>query len=154
MFGYEWQWGIENIITLSGSSVELRYSIANTGNKELPISFWLHPYFSIPLWDKSVLEWNFAWGDFIAQDIENWSSGGTTRIDMPPDGIVRVTIPWIGELALHVYPDFRRLWIWSLPGQDFVCIEPMMGDDGNILRDPTVISAGGKNESWVRIELA
>ena len=153
MFGYEWQWSIENSITLAGKSVELRYTIANTGDNELPISFGLHPYWAIPLWDKSVLVWGFAGGDIIAQDIENWSSGGTTRIDMPSDGIVRVTIPWIGELTLHVSPDFRRLWIWSLPGQDFVCIEPMMGDDGNIVQDPVMIGARGKSESWVRIRL-
>jgi galactose mutarotase-like enzyme len=153
MFGYEWQWSIENSITLSGSSVELRYSIANTSDKELPISFGLHPYWAVPLWEKSTLEWNFAWGDIIASDITNWSTGGTTRIDMPSDGIVRVTIPWIGNLELHVSPDFRRLWVWSLPGQDFVCVEPMMGDDGNILRDPIMISVGEKHESWLRIRL-
>jgi hypothetical protein len=29
----------------------------------------------------------------------------------------------------------------------------MMGDDGNIVRDPIRIPAGGKSESWIKIEL-
>ena len=61
---------------------------------------------------------------------------------MPEDGIVRVFIPGIGHLELGVSPDFRRLWIWSLPGKEFVCIEPMQGDDGNIVENPATIEAG------------
>ena len=153
MCGYEWQGNIENTIILSDESIELRYCIANNSNKELPISWWLHPYWNIPFWDKSAIEWDFIWGDLIARDIENWSQGGTTRIDTPDDGIVRFTIPWIGTIELQVSPEFSRLWIWSLPDKWFVCVEPVMWDDGDIVRDPVIISAGSKNESVVRITL-
>lgn len=153
MFGYEWQGSIENTIVLSDEWVELRYSIANNSDKELPISWWLHPYWNVPLWDKSPIEWDFVWGDIIARDIDNWSRGGTTRIDTPDDGIVRFTIPGVGTIEMQLPPEFRRLWIWSLPDKNFVCVEPVMWDDGNIVRDPVKIPAGGKSESFVKIIL-
>lgn len=153
MFGYDWQGSIENTITLSDRWVELGYSIANNSNKELPISFGLHPYWNIPLGDKSLIEWNFAWGDIIARDIDTWSRGGTTRIDTPDDGIVSFTISWVGTIELQLSSEFRRLWIWSLQGRDFVCVEPVMWDDGNIMRIPVKIPRGGKSESWVKVIL-
>lgn len=153
MFGYEWQWSLENTVVLSDESIELKYSIANNSDKELPISWWLHPYWNIPLWDKSAVEWNFVWGDMIAHDIDNWSRGGTTRIDTPADGIVSFTIPWIGTIELQLSPEFRRLWIWSLDGRDFVCVEPVMWDDGNIVQNPMRVPARGKNKSVVKVTL-
>ncbi len=153
MFGYEWQGTIDNTITLSDDSIKLRYSIANNSNKELPISFGLHPYWDIPLWDKSAIEWDFAWGDIITRDIDNWSHGGTTRIDTPDDGIVKFTIPGVGTIELRLSREFRRLWIWSLPDKNFVCVEPVMWDDGTIVRDPVRIPRGEKGESWIKIIL-
>jgi galactose mutarotase-like enzyme len=153
MFGYEWTWDIKNTITLSDEWIELIYSIANNSDNELPVSFGLHPYWNIPLWDKSAIEWNFAWGDIIASDIENWSTGGTTRIDVPSDGIVSFTIPWVGTIELQLSREFRRLWVWSLEGRDFVCVEPVMWDDRNIVKNPIRIPVGGKSESWVKIWL-
>lgn len=151
MFGYEWMWDIENTIVLYDEWVQLRYSIANNSDKKLPISWWLHPYWSVPLGDKSTIEWDFIWGEIIARDINNWSRGGTTRIDTPDDGIVRFTISGVGTIELHLSPEFRRLWIWSLPDKSFVCVEPVMWDDGHIVRDPVKIPAGGKSESWIKI---
>lgn len=151
MFGYEWNWSVENTIILSDEYIELRYSIANNSDKELPISWWLHPYWDVPLWDKTTIEWNFAWGDIIASDIDNWSHGGTTRIDVPDDGIISFTIPWVGTIELQLPPEFWRLWIWSLPNKNFVCVEPVMWDDGNIVRNPVIIPSGEKSESWIKI---
>lgn len=153
MFGYEWQGIIENVIALSDIWVELRYSIANNSDKELPVSWWLHPYWDVPLWDKSLIEWNFAWGDIIRADIDNWSRGGTTRIDVPADGIVSFTIPRVGTIELQLSPEFRRLWIWSLPDKNFVCVEPVMWDDGNIVRNPVRIWAWGNVETVMIIKL-
>lgn len=153
MFGYKWSGAIENTIMLSEDSVELRYSIANNSDSSLPISLGLHPYWNIPLWDKSAIDWDFVWGDLITSDIDNWSRGGTTRIDIPYYGIVRFKIPGIGTIELQLSPDFRRLWIWSLEGRDFVCVEPVMWDDGNIVKNPVRILAGGKNESWIKVVL-
>jgi hypothetical protein len=39
MFGYEWSGTIENTIVLSDEYIELRYSIANNIDKELPVSW-------------------------------------------------------------------------------------------------------------------
>jgi galactose mutarotase-like enzyme len=151
MYGYKWLWSIENNITLSQDWIQLKYFIANNSNNGLPISLGLHPYWSVPLGDKSAIEWNFAWGDIIARDIENWSRGGTTRIDIPSDYIVSFTIPWVGTIELQLPPEFRRLWIWSLSDKNFVCVEPMMWDDGNIVQDPVKVPVGGKNEYWIQI---
>lgn len=154
MFGYEWQGTIDNTITLSDEWVQLRYSIANNSDTELPISWWLHPYWDVPLGEKSMIQWNFVWGDIVARDIENWSRGGTTRIDTPDDGVVRFAIPGIGTIEIQLTPEFRRLWIWSLPNKNFVCVEPVMWDDGNIVRSPVKIPERWNKSTNIVISLA
>lgn len=153
-FGYPFDGMIINTIHLLDSRhCELEYTIQNRSGTDLPISLGLHPYFDIPLGDKSAIEWNFAWGEQIQDEIDIWSSGGTTMLDIPMGGKLDIHIPWVGDISLLVSPDFQRVWIWSLPGKDFVCIEPVMGDPGNILDNPVLVPPYSEHKYWMKVWL-
>ncbi len=136
---YMWSGSITNSIELNRDDCKFDYIITNEWEKPIPISFGMHPYFDVPQGDKTAIQWKFEGWNKIAQDVQSWSNDGTTMIDMPKDGVIRVYIPWIWSLKIEADKEFKRLWIWSLPGKNFVCIEPVMGDEGAIVNNPPVV---------------
>lgn len=153
-FGYDFEWRIINSVSvIDKNTVLFEYYIQNKSKDTLPISFWLHPYFDVPLWNKSEIQWNFEGWDIIKDDIQNWSTGGTTKIDIPKDNKLNISIPWIGSIYIEVSPDLRRLWIWSLPWKNFVCIEPVMSDEWGIIDNPVLIKPNSEHLSSMKISL-
>jgi galactose mutarotase-like enzyme len=125
---------INNTIILdTPKSCFFEYTFINNSQNSLSVAFWLHPYFDIPEWNKEDIEWLFKWGEQIKNEIENWKNNGTTLLDIPEDKIIKFKIPWVGTITIEVSEDFKRLWIWSLPGKNFVCVEPVFWDQDTIV---------------------
>ena len=82
----------------------------------------------------------------MEKDFENWGSGGTTVIDNPkikdPEAVLRIKLPGLGTLVMDVSAEYEKLWIWSLPGKDFVCVEPMMRIEGGLIDNPQMVDPG------------
>ena len=125
--------------------------------KPMPLGMGLHPYFRVPCTKKADIVWNVPQGDLIAQEQKIWSEGGTTSIQNPcadhPGTKLRITLPDLGTLILSTSSEYERLWIWSLPDQDFVCIEPVMRDAGGLVDDPVLIQPGETLSTYVRFGL-
>lgn len=154
LYGYDFNGEITNTIILAWNQCLLEYNITNNSQtKKLPISYWLHPYFDVPKGEKEEIEWMFEWGEQIKNEIENWSNGGTTRLDIPADHIVKFRIPWIGIITIEVSDDFEKLWIWSLPRKDFVCVEPVQNHENGIITNPRIIQPWKSLVSSVKIHL-
>jgi galactose mutarotase-like enzyme len=111
--------------------------------KDLPVSMGLHPYLKVPNEKKKEIKFDFPGGERIEQDFSNWSEGGTISIDNPklkdPEAVLRLEIPKLGTIVLDVSQEYRKIWVWSLPGKDFVCVEPTMRDEGGLIDDPELI---------------
>ncbi len=114
--------------------------------KELPISIGLHPYFKIPSGEKKNIKFNFEGGKSIEEQINIWGNGGTVYIDNPkidnPDALIEIEIPSLGTLILNLSREYKKIWIWSLPGKDFICIEPAMGELNGLVNNPQLIQPG------------
>lgn len=152
--GFPFSGNILNAISVIDRDTCLfEYFIRNKSDNPLPIALGLHPYFDLPKWDKSLVEWNFDGGKQIRDEIEKWSNGGTTKIDIPSDGILDVYIPGIGDIHIEVSHDFQRLWIWSLPEKNFVCIEPVMGDSWTLVEAPVLVPPNSEHTSFMKISL-
>ncbi len=134
LYSYPWNWELINTVELRDNSCYFSYSIFNQWDESIPVTFWLHPYFRIPLWDKSQIEWNFNGWDIITEEYDIWSNGWTTIVDIP-DSVVEVTIPGLWILTIELSSQFQQLMIWSLPGENFVCIEPVMSWPGNFMSE-------------------
>ncbi len=107
-------------------------------NKEMPVSSGLHPYFKVPNAQKQNIEFNFPGGDFVKENIEKWANGEYVCIDNPNIPL-EVYIPELGTLIFTIDKEYKKIWVWSMPDKDFVCIEPVMHDIGGIILEPTII---------------
>ena len=137
---------------VSGSSLELAYTVTNTGDETLPFLLGGHPAFHWPL-PGAVAD---------APHTVTWGSGGSTmrqavnglrpgRLDSPVvDGelvlrrgyfaedallfddieprVATYSAPGAASVTLH-YADYPVLGVWSKRGDDaaFVCLEPWSG---------------------------
>lgn len=131
-------------LTLSGileedSSFTLTKNIQNLNeNQEMPISSGLHPYFKVANAQKQNIEFNFPGGDFVKENIEKWANGKAVSIDNPNIPL-EVYIPELGTLVFTIDQEYKKIWVWSMPDKDFICIEPVMHDIGGIIKAPTMI---------------
>ena len=41
-----------------------------------------------------------------------------------------------GTLIIDLSPEYKKIWIWSMVGKDFICIEPIMRDAGGLIENP------------------
>ena len=126
------------------SSFTMDQEIENLGeNKEMPLSMGLHPYFKVPQNKKREIKFNFEGGKFVEEQVEIWANGKAVSIDNPkikdPNAIMEIIIPDLGTLVIDVSPEYKKIWVWSMPGKDFVCVEPVMRDKGGLVNDPEKI---------------
>jgi len=150
---FTYKWTINNNISIDKNdwSVIFDQEILNLSEKEMPISTWLHPYFRIPNWvKKSEIKFLFEWWKKIESELENWEN--TLFLDNPWTPL-KIKIPWIWIITIEVSDEYRRLWIWTLPWKDFVCIEPVMWDPWNLEGNPVVISGFWVNRNFMKLSL-
>lgn len=119
--------------------------------KELPLSMGLHPYFRIPGEEdsdtkKRNIRFNFEGGKSVEEQVETWANGKAVSIDNPkikdPNAVIEVNIPSLGTLIIDASAEYRKIWIWSMPGKDFICIEPVMRNKNGLIDDPEKIKPG------------
>ncbi len=146
MFPYDFELRMKGGLNEDGS-ITLAQEVTNLEKeKVLPIAMGLHPYFKVPNAEKQNLKFDFPGGEIVEKDFENWGSGGTTVIDNPkiknPEAVLKIKLPGLGVLVMDVSIEYKKIWIWSLPGQDFVCIEPMMRIEGGLIDNPQMVDPG------------
>ncbi len=148
----------ESTLTLEAALLEdgtarITQTALNRGGEPMPVAMGLHPYFAIPAGRKGEILFDFPGGEVIEAEASVWMEGGTTSIDNP--GVpLQIRIPGAGVLTLTVSPEFKKVWVWSLPGEDFVCIEPVMRDVNGLSTDPELVGPGGSVAGTLLIQFA
>lgn len=141
----------------SDDSFILSQEIKNLGNKDLPVSMGLHPYFNVKNEFKKDIKFNFEGGKEIKEKIDIWQNGGTVYIDNPkikfPNEDVEVFIPDLGKIILDISIEYQKIWIWSQPDKDFVCIEPMMRGENGLIDNPVLIKEGSSIKAFFKVSL-
>ncbi len=120
--------------------------------KDLPVSSGFHPYFKVPNEEKKNIEFNFEGGDFVKENIDKWANGKAVHIDNP-NTPVEVVIPSLGTLVFNIGKEYKKIWVWSMPDKDFVCVEPVMRNKGGIIEDPEKVKPGETLSLKFNIEL-
>ncbi|MDD5152635.1 MAG: hypothetical protein PHS95_01375 [Candidatus Pacebacteria bacterium] len=139
-FPYDFKLSIDCKFEENGSFT-LTQSVENLElEKEMPISMGLHPYFKVSDIAKKNIKFNFDGKNLTEDQFETWMKGGSVSIDNPKtrngDASSEVSIPSMGTLEINASPEYKKIKIWSLPEKDFICIEPVMRDDGGLVNDP------------------
>ena len=120
--------------------------------KEMPISSGFHPYFKVLSEEKKNIEFNFKGGEIVKEKTEIWANGKAVSIENPNTPI-EVNIPGLGVLTFNISKEYKRIWVWSMEGKDFICVEPVMRDKGGIITDPEKIKPGETHISSFNILL-
>jgi len=143
LFPYNFELSVKGKFEDNGSFT-LEQKVENLEEEKiLPISMGLHPYFKVQNHEKKNIKFNFEGGKSIEEQSGKWMNGEYICIDNPkvkdPSTIMKVIIPGLGTLIIDASPEYQKIWIWSLPGKDFICIEPVMRDVGGLVNDPEIL---------------
>ncbi len=127
--GYPWETDALLAFTLSESALRLDFTLHNTGEEKQPFQLGFHPYFAAA--DKSVARVETQ----ATRALDNRNGGEVTpRLDFNAGELdLRLldhreagTVFHGGKqpVQLSWSPEFSLLVLWTLPGRDFVCVEP------------------------------
>ncbi len=150
-YPYDFDFSLMGSFNKTGS-FSLKQEVLNKeSEKELPLSMGFHPYFVLPgegdsAVKKAKIRFDFPGGELAEAQIEKWANGKPISIDNPrvtdPNCDMTITIPDLGRLTINASPEYQKIWIWSLPDKDFVCIEPVMRNKDGLVNDPLLVKPG------------
>lgn len=157
VYPYEFKLSVSGLLEEDGSFT-INQEIENLEQERgLPISMGLHPYFKVPNNEKNNIKFDFIGGKFIEEQIELWANGEYVSIDNPklkdPNAIMKVVIPSLGTLTIEASVEYKKIWIWSIPGKDFICIEPVMRDMNGLIDNPEILQPNGTYMASVNLKL-
>jgi galactose mutarotase-like enzyme len=158
---FPWDFFLSLQITLTALRVRLDVNVENPGPDAMPFGFGIHPYFFVP--DKTV-------------------AAITTAATRAFDNVAKKTVPFTGfhlaegETDLHLLDhgsttsklttgegehvtvrtskQFGRWVVWTLPGKEFVCLEPWTAP-GNALNTGEgliTLAAGESSDLWIELD--
>lgn len=148
---FPYAFSLKNDISLKVNALILNFTLKNLGKDAFPYSYGYHPYFAIPQWDKDAIIWDTRYANEIVAQKDCWQHDGTLSLDTQ-DGYFNFEIPSIGKLRLSFSPEIKKIWIWSLSGQNFVCVEPVVWDEWNLTREAPMLSPGEETSFFFEIQ--
>jgi len=143
-FPFEFVANVEVEAVTDGAHIALE--VINTGTLPLPLAPGWHPYFACPTATKAQVTSNVAGlTSGVLDDVSEHDFG----IVAAHDGVTHIE-PL--AITLSATPALRHLQVWSLPGRNFVCVEPFCGP-ANTINTPgrALVQPGGRLELWMRI---
>lgn len=142
---------VEYGVQLLPRGLQVELTIRNAGTASLPTAPGWHPYFRCTAARKAELTADVA-------GVTRERLGDDRELDFgvpaPVNGRARLQVPGLGSVALSFSPVMRHLQLWSLPGKDFVCLEPFLGPANAINTERRLdVPPGEARDLWMRIEL-
>jgi galactose mutarotase-like enzyme len=148
---YPYPFRLEHRVEVTPAALHIELLVANEGDEPMPVAPGWHPYFICPRAQKSDVRCRGGLAGFTGFGDDREYNYGLTA---PTDGKSSYDIPGIGRVAIEHSPQMRHLQFWTLPGADYVCIEPWVGGvDAINAPNPTSIPAAGAFVFFMRLEL-
>ncbi|MEW5847299.1 MAG: hypothetical protein AB2A00_00745 [Myxococcota bacterium] len=148
---YPHEFTVEQTVMLLPRGLNVEMLVTNRGSRVMPVSPGWHPYFNCPAKQKGAVKCDAAGfpPEKFVDDVE-FDFG----ITAPANGRARFEVPGMGKMTLSFSPEMRFLQFWSLPGRDFVCLEPFYGPNNTINTEKRAeIAPGESRVFWMRIEV-
>ena len=156
---YPWRFSARVRYTIEAAALEIRFIIANRDTTPMPFALGLHPYFLVN--DKALAHvatqatrafdniakrvipfdgFDFTNGEVDMHLLDHGSSSAVLRAG-------------IDSISIECSPEFQRWVIWSVPGKDFICLEPWSapGNALNTGEGVIVLQPDEERELWVKI---
>ena len=155
---YPWRFVITLELEVMARAFAMRFAITNRDETAMPFALGLHPYFvvndkaraSVPTEATQAFDnvakrvvpfraFDFTQGEVDMHLMDHHSSRATLEL-----GDHTITI--------EASPEFARWVIWSVPGKEFICLEPWTAP-GNALNTGDgiiTLAPGERRELWVK----
>jgi galactose mutarotase-like enzyme len=157
---FPWEFALTLSVTLGPGRVRLALHVANPGKEPLPFAFGVHPYFKVE--DKAqatittgaTRAYDNVRGENIA--FQGFHLGeGETDLHLLDHGSTTSTLsaPSGERITLSASPELTRWVVWTLPGRDFVCVEPWTAP-GNALNTGEgllTLAPGAARDLWIEL---
>lgn len=145
---FPFSWRLEEEVAVSPAVLHCTLRIINTGDRVLPAAPGWHPYFNLPLEEKSRLRIDAVPGYHAPAGPEGALDDVLTLSRTPLHAV------WpSGALRMTTSDQFGCLVVYTAPGQPMVCIEPWVAPP-NSLNDPAArlsVRPGTTVTLWMEI---
>jgi len=158
---YPWPFAVELTFALRERTLRLEIRVANRGAAPMPYGFGFHPYFLAPLGEK-------AQARIDTRATRVWDN--VARLERPL-GALALGGPEVdlhlldhqatasalhlpsGSIAVTGSEAFVRWVIWTLPGKEFICLEPWTcpGNALNTGLGLRTLAPGASDELWLEL---
>lgn len=158
---YPWSFRATLTFSLAGARLRIDARIENTSDATMPFAFGLHPYFRVA--DKSrarIATRATRAFDNVKKAIVPFFgfelTAGEVDLHLLDHGSTESELAWGdgARLALRASTEHTRWVVWSLPGKDFVCVEPWTApaDALNTGESLIELAPGEARSLWVEME--
>jgi galactose mutarotase-like enzyme len=148
---YPFDFTVDHTLTLLPRGLLAELTIHNRSEVAMPISPGWHPYFPCPNLRKQHVK-----TDVPGLDPARFDPALEYDFGVPPAAHGRAVcdVPGLGTLRITHSPEMRHFQCWSLPGRDFICLEPFLGPNNN-LNTPSrlVLPPNTARTLFMRLEL-
>jgi galactose mutarotase-like enzyme len=158
---YPWPFRVELTFALREKTLRIEIQLFNTGSESMPYGFGFHPYFHVALEEKAQAKIETqatqAWDNVLKKDrplgkIELGGSEVDLHLLDHNATHSALTTP-SGTINIKGSDAFVRWVIWTLPGKEFVCLEPWTcpGNALNTGAGLRTLEAGADETLWLEI---
>lgn len=159
---FPWEFVAEYTYILRGDVLRIEQRFTNTGSEPMPFGAGFHPYFHVKQAEKKAAKV----GTEATRAFDNVTkttgplvidlAGPETDLHLADHGAKPCSLEWAsGSIVVRGSEEFTHWVLWSIPGKDFVCVEPWTcpGDALNTGERLLVLGAGETRMLWVEIEV-
>jgi galactose mutarotase-like enzyme len=149
---YPWKFRAQVAYAVEPSALTIDFMIANEDTTPMPFAFGLHPYFLVTGKARARVATSATQAfDNVAKRVVSFRGFDFTQgeVDMHllDHGSASATLETAeGTIAIQCSPQLTRWVVWSLPGKDFVCLEPWSAP-GNALNTGEGVSVLAPGDS-------
>jgi galactose mutarotase-like enzyme len=164
---FPWAFRASYRYALAGTTLRIEQRFENRGAAPMPFAAGFHPYFCVPDAEKSAARIptgaTRAWDNVAKREIALEPgapialAGREVDLHLVDHGAARAELVLGGgeRVVVSGSPAFSRWVIWTLPGRDFVCLEPWTAPANalNTGESLMVVPPGEARELWTEIAL-
>ena len=159
---FPWEFRVEITYTLRGSRLRLDVTVVNMDKDTMPLSFGIHPYFlvrdkaAVRIATRATRAFDNVTKKIVA--FEGFDlAGSEVDLHLIDHGSSESALTW-GDGAravLRASPELVRWVVWTVPGRDFVCLEPWTApaDALNTGESLLEIAPAGRRDLWIQIDV-
>lgn len=162
---YPFEFALRFTVRLRGGALAVEQHFENRGDAPMPVQPGLHPYFFVPDATKggagidtdATRAYDNIAGREVAVALPIDLAGHEVDLHLLDHGPRETVLhrPGLPSVRIAFGDDQRALVIWTVPGRDFVCVEPWRARFG-VLADGTAprIEPGGSASTTLTLSLA